>query len=119
MCKRLRGTRFTLMCVPCVQFLNQEVPENAKVHNFVVGKLKDSGGSFMVTEKMDVNGKRTHPMYLFLKATSVLYRPKTKKALPIPWNYGKFVVDPEGKVVSFKGPKFSPLAMEEFIRQYV
>lgn len=115
----MHGKRFTILCAPCGQFLNQEFPKSTDIHNFVVGKMAASGGSFMVLDKMDVNGKRTHPMYHFLKSRSCLFRPARGKSLPIPWNYGKFVVDPQGAVVDFKGPKFSPLEMEPFIRQYV
>jgi len=100
-----------------VQFLNQEVPQAAAVHNFIVGKLEATGGSFVVLDKLDVNGKRTHPMYHFLKSKSPLYRPSRGKVLPIPWNYGKFLVDRQGQVMDFKGPKISPLELEPAIRQ--
>jgi len=117
LCARLKGTNFTLICCPCSQFLNQEVADDSDVLNFTLGKLQASGGSFVVLERMDVNGPNTHPMYHFLKRYSSLYRPKRGKAFPIPWNYGKFLVDAKGSILEFGSPASSPLAMETKIRE--
>lgn len=117
--KRLRGAPFTLICAPCGQFANQEAPTNDAVYDFVLAKLGSADGSFVVTERLDVNGKNTHPMFHFLKRYSTLYRPRRGKAMPIPWNYGKFVVGPAGDVIAFAGPTASPLSLEEKIRQSI
>jgi len=113
---RLKDDRFTIICCPSTQFLNQESPTAEKVQGFVLRKLGPSGGSFIVTEKVDVNGGKTHPLFHYLKRHSCLYKEKKKKALPIPWNYGKFLVGPDGQVVGYKGPQSSPLDFEPEIR---
>jgi len=104
------------VCAPCAQFLNQEVPGDESIHSFVKGKLASSEGNFLIIEKVNVNGSSTHPLYHFLKRHSCLYRQKSGKAMPIPWNYGKFLIDKVGRVVDFQGPTISPLMMEPQIR---
>ena len=75
LCKRFKGQPFTLVCAPSAQFLGQEVPNSEKVHSLVLGKLAASGGSFIVLERLNVNGSTTHPLFHFLKRFSSLYRP--------------------------------------------
>jgi len=82
----------------------------------MMAKLKGSEGNFIVIEKVDVNGKATHPMYHFLKRYSPLYRETCDTVLPIPWNFGKFLIDKAGRVVDFQGPTVLPLSMEQQIR---
>lgn len=113
---RLKDVRFTLICCPSTQFLNQESPAAEDVQGFVLRKLGPSGGSFIVTEKVDVNGGKTHPLFYYLKRHSCLYEERSNSAMPIPWNYGKFLVGLDGQVVGYKGPKSSPLDFEPEIR---
>lgn len=111
----MTGRPFTIICVPCSQFFNQEVPDPDQVRSFVLNKLGSSGGSFVVLERTDINGERMHPLYHYLKRNSELYRPHRNKAMPIAWNYGKFLVGPTGDIISFKGPAVSPLDLEDAI----
>lgn len=92
------------------------MPSLEDIHRFVKGKLAGSEGNFIVIEKLNVNGSSAHPLYHFLKRHSSLYRQRTGKAMPIPWNYGKFLIDKLGSVVDFQGPTISPLTMEPQIR---
>jgi glutathione peroxidase len=43
--------------------------------------------------KIEVNGEKTHPLYMFLRRNSELYDPKTDTAKVIPWNFAKFLVN--------------------------
>merc|ERR1719401_2155268 len=79
--------------------------------------MEGSKGNFVVLRKLDVNGSGMHPMYHYLKKNSPLYRARTDRAMPILWNYGKFLVDPQGKVVEFSKPTSSPLDLEPAIRK--
>merc|ERR1712107_41828 len=101
-----------LVCVPCAQFLNQESPDASQVHGFIQKKLGPDSGSFMVPDTMDVNGSSMHPVYHFLKSQSKLYSERRHCAEQIPWNYGKFLVDPLGRVMDYLGPTESPLSLE-------
>ena len=49
-------------------------------------------------DKIEVNGKNTHPIYKFLRANSSLNVYKEKKLVKeIPWNFAKFLVSGDGK----------------------
>jgi glutathione peroxidase len=68
--------------------------------------------TFQLTEKVNVNGKRTHPIYKFLK--------NAKKDLFfsfIRWNFTKFLIDQKGNVVKRYGPKVLPENIEDDIRK--
>ena len=47
---------------------------------------------------------------------SQLYDPSKKQAKEIPWNFAKFLVNAEGKVVSYHEPKTLPIDIENEIR---
>lgn len=54
-------------------------------------------------EKTDVNGPNANPIYKFLKFHSSLNKGKDKD-IRIQWNFAKFLVDAEGKVIGYWGP---------------
>ena len=56
--------------------------------------------------KINVNGPNAHPFYNFLKTNSSLN--KGGKSEDIPWNFAKFVLDRNGEVVEYFGPKVHP-----------
>ena len=55
--------------------------------------------TFPLTEKIDVNGDRRHPVYTYLT-----------DAFPgdIEWNFEKFLIDRDGKVVKRYPPQTTP-----------
>lgn len=67
--------------------------------------------------KIEVNGENAHPLYRFLRNNSELYDPATKTAKQIPWNFGKFLVNKDGKVIKFEGPRTDPNAMIPLIEK--
>jgi glutathione peroxidase len=77
---------------PCNQFGGQE-PGNAEV----IGAFCEAnyGVSFPMFAKIDVNGKDTHPLYVWLKrqANGVLGTEAIK------WNFTKFLIGRDGKSV--------------------
>ena len=64
--------------------------------------------------KIDVNGENAHPVYRFLRSTSTLRKSKTQ-AKVLAWNFAKFIVNSEGKVVSYHQPWESPLSLQSKI----
>ncbi len=69
------------------------------------------GVTFPLFAKIEVNGKGAHPLYRFLT--------KEKKGLlggRIKWNYTKFLVDKEGRVVKRYSPTTPPPQIEKDIR---
>ena len=59
---------------------------------------------FPVLEKVEVNGENTHPLFVFLRNNSELFNSKDMKAKVIPWNFAKFMVDSNGRVIQFFRP---------------
>ncbi|KAF4657887.1 Glutathione peroxidase 7 [Perkinsus chesapeaki] len=105
---------FKIVGFPSRQFLNQEMKTNKEIDDFVTDILKPypdvKDKVFLLAEPCDVNGDNASPVFEFLKYHSGLYDPKSGKSKPIPWNFGKFLVDQNGEVVCFWSPKESSIA---------
>lgn len=91
---------------------------------------KKKGVEFFISERIDVNGACTHPVYAFLRQNSALTQNKkvTKKkdkgnnsnyVGEIPWNYAKFLVNAEGKVVEYFPSEISPSSIVPTIEKYL
>ena len=93
---------------PCNQFRNQEPESNASMEESCELNF---GVSFQLSEKIDVNGTNTHPVFAYLK--DQLPGRLSKK---IKWNFTKFLVTPEGMPIQRYAPTVRPLAVEHQIR---
>ena len=69
------------------------------MHDFYRGKW---GTQFFISEKLDVNGASTHPLYKHLKQNSGL------KGGDILWNYEKFLADANGQITNYYLPSTPP-----------
>ena len=93
---------------PCNQFLNQE-PENEKeIQEFC---SLNFGVTFDLFSKIDVNGKNAHPLFEYLKNNG----PKGILSRTIKWNFTKFLVNKEGKVIERFGPNQKPQELKDVI----
>tara|TARA_R110001606_G_scaffold361754_6_gene515099 strand:+ start:24321 stop:24806 length:486 start_codon:yes stop_codon:yes gene_type:complete len=95
--------------VPCNQFGQQE-PGNAKVIS--EGCLIHFGVDFLVTEKVDVNGAESHPLFVYLR--EVLPGVFGNK---IKWNFTKFLIGRDGQPLYRFAPITKPLKLEKYIKQ--
>jgi len=77
---------------PCNQFGAQEPGDEAAIGEFC---SLTYDVTFPMFAKVDVNGEDTHPVFAFLKAGA----PSILGTEGIKWNFTKFLVDREGKVV--------------------
>ena len=95
---------------PCNQFGRQEPGEAEEIGAFCE---KNYGVSFTMFDKVDVNGDNTHPLYAYLKseATGVL----GSKA--IKWNFTKFLINRDGKVIKRYAPTDKPEAIRKDIEK--
>ncbi len=78
---------------PCNQFGSQEPGSEAEIGDFC---QKNYGVSFPMFEKIDVNGDAAHPLYQWLKSSA----PGVMGTEGIKWNFTKFLIDRNGKVVA-------------------
>ncbi len=101
--ERLHPRGFEILAFPCDQFGHQEPGTDAEIAGFCE---KNFGVTFPLFRKIEVNGKGAHPLYKWLKAEKggVL-------GSAIKWNFSKFLVDPQGRVVERFAPTTKPEAL--------
>ena len=102
---RQRG--FKVLGFPSNQFANQEPGDDEQVEKTC--KL-NFGVTFPLYAKIDVNGANEAPLYTYLKAQK-----KGFLKADIKWNFTKFLIDQEGRVVK----RFSPTTKPEKIEKYI
>jgi glutathione peroxidase len=96
---------FTVLGVPCNQFMGQEPGTAEEIQTFCSTTY---GVTFPLTEKVEVNGEGRHPLYQELTQTP----DPDGEAGDIQWNFEKFLVAPGGKVVARFRPGVEPEAAE-------
>jgi glutathione peroxidase len=95
------GDRFTVVGVPCNQFLGQEPGTSEEIAEFCSATY---GVTFPMTEKVDVNGEERHPLY-----DALVGAPNEKgEAGDVTWNFEKFLVAADGTVVARFRPQVLP-----------
>jgi glutathione peroxidase len=100
--QRTYGDRgFTVLGVPCNQFAGQEPGAPEEIEGFCHTTY---GTTFPMTAKLDVNGRRRHPLYERLTAVA----DADGAAGEIEWNFEKFLVAPSGEVVARFRPTVEP-----------
>ena len=105
-----RDDGFMVLGFPCNQFGEQE-PKNEKEIVFFCQGTYDV--QFDMFSKIDVNGDNTDPLYEYLKSEqSGFFWTESIK-----WNFTKFLVDREGKVVARYGSSTKPSAIKEDIEK--
>lgn len=98
MYRKYQDRGFTVLGFPCNQFMWQEPGDPGAIASFC--KLHYDV-SFPIFAKVCVNGRSTHPIFRFLKQQ----KPGLLGFGRIGWNFTKFLIDREGRVVE----RFSPM----------
>jgi len=98
----------SILGFPCNQFGGQEPGTEKEIQE---GCLINYGVSFQMFSKVNVNGKDEDPIYTFLKNEKGGFLTKMVK-----WNFTKFLVDRQGKVVKRYGSASKPEAIEADIK---
>ena len=130
--KKYREKGLLILDFPCNQFGHQAPGDDNEIHAFCTAKYKTT---FDQLAKIEVNGDEAEPLYTFLK-NEISEDPEPKgmknkiamKAISkmpgvskekgfIKWNFTKFLVDKNGKVVFRFGPTDTPAEMEENIKE--
>lgn len=96
---------FTVLGVPCNQFMGQEPGTSEEIAEFCSATY---GVTFPMTEKVEVNGAGRHPLYERL----VTAADAEGHTGDIRWNFEKFVISPVGEVVARFSPRTEPEAPE-------
>lgn len=126
------GDGFEVLDFPCDQFGHQAPGSDDEIHEFCTAKYKTQ---FDQLAKIEVNGDKAEPLWTYLK-NEIPDDPEPKgmrnklamKAISkipgvakekgfIKWNFTKFLVDRNGKVVDRFGPTDEPKDFEERIKE--
>lgn len=95
---------------PCNQFGGQEPGTADQIGAFCT---KNYGVTFPMYAKIDVNGENTHPLYAWLKKAA----PGLLGSETIKWNFTKFLVGRDGRVLDRYAPTTAPDALAGDIEQ--
>ena len=108
--QKYKKKNFMILGFPSNQFSNQEPGTNKEIKFFCKSKYNVH---FDMFSKIEVNGDEADPLYKFLK--------KEKGGFlgfnSIKWNFTKFLVDENGKVVKRYGSSTNPIKLEKDIEK--
>lgn len=132
--KKYHKNGLEILDFPCNQFGHQAPGSDEEIHEFCTAKYNTT---FDQMAKIEVNGDKTEPLYTYLKdempddpepkGMKNKLAMKAISAMPvvskekgfIKWNFTKFIVDKDGKVVGRYGPTDTPEQMEDKIKELV
>ena len=86
---------------PCNQFASQDPGDNEEIAGFC---QRNYGVSFQMMGKIDVNGNNAHPLYQWLKQEA----PGFLGTEGIKWNFTKFLIGRDGRVIKRYAPQDTP-----------
>jgi glutathione peroxidase len=95
---------------PCNQFGHQDPGSNDEIATFC---QRNYGVSFPMMAKIDVNGAGAHPLYQWLTAEA----PGILGSKAIKWNFTKFLVGRDGRVIKRYAPQDAPEKLTQDIEQ--
>lgn len=106
--QRFRARGFCVIGFPCNQFGAQEPGSESEIADFCE---RNYGVSFPLSEKIAVRGHNAHPVFRYLTQSA----PGILGSRTIKWNFTKFLVDREGRVVRRAAPLTHASALENDI----
>jgi glutathione peroxidase len=108
----LKEKGLEILGFPCNQFGKQDPGSNDEIGEFC---QINYGVSFPMFAKVDVNGTNEAPLYAHLKKE----KPGLMGTKGIKWNFTKFLVNKDGKVVKRFAPNDTPANIRGIIERYL
>ncbi|MCM3783611.1 glutathione peroxidase [Neobacillus mesonae] len=102
---KFKDQSFEILGFPSNQFAEQEPGTNDEIAEFC---QMNYGVNFPMFEKIKVNGDEAHPLFKHLKEKA----PGIMGSKSIKWNFTKFLVDQNGKIVKRYSPQTTPDKIE-------
>ncbi|MEW2448591.1 glutathione peroxidase [Streptomyces parvulus] len=99
--ERYADQGFTVLGVPCNQFMGQEPGTSEEIAEFCSATY---GVTFPMTEKVDVNGDDRHPLYDRLTG----FADGEGHSGDIRWNFEKFLIARDGTIAARFAPQTEP-----------
>ncbi|MDO5626851.1 MAG: glutathione peroxidase [Mobilicoccus sp.] len=105
--QRRQHQGFVVLGFPCNQFARQEPGSNAAIAAFC---RTEYDVTFPVFSKIEVNGRRAHPLWRWLRSSKRgLFGNRVK------WNFTKFLIGRDGQVIARYAPHVKPSDIESDI----
>ena len=103
--EKYKSKNFVIIGFPCNDFGGQEPGTNKEIKEFC---SKNYGVSFPMAEKISVKGSDTHPLFQYLTSKEK----NGQMDADIKWNFTKFLINKEGKLVAVFPSSVNPLSEE-------
>jgi glutathione peroxidase len=97
--EKYKGKGFAVLGFPCNQFGHQEPGTNEEIKQFCSTKYNVT---FPLFDKIEVNGANRHPLYVALAGKDSPYPGDIK------WNFNKFLIGRDGKIIKRFDSKTTP-----------
>jgi len=97
--KKYSDQGFVILGFPCNQFGGQEPGSNEEIKQFCSSKYSVT---FPLFDKLEVNGANRHPLYVMLAGQESPFPGDIK------WNFTKFLVGKDGKIIKRFESKVTP-----------
>ncbi len=97
--RKYKDQGFTVLGFPCNDFGSQEPGSNDEIKEFCSSKYDVT---FPMFDKLHVKGPERHPLYKELSGDGSPYPGDVK------WNFGKFLISRDGKILKRFEPKVTP-----------
>ena len=107
--EKYKDQGFEVLGFPCNQFGGQDPGSNDQIGSFC---QKNYGVTFPMFAKVDVKGANAHVIFRFLTNNS-----KGILGSGIKWNFTKFLIGKDGKVLNRYAPTTKPETLEEDIEK--
>ncbi len=98
--QQFAGRGFTVLGFPCNQFAGQEPGTAEEIGDFC---QRNYGVSFPMFGKVDVNGSGAHPLWTWLRSEK-----GGMLGSKIKWNFTKFLIGRDGRVIKRYAPTTKP-----------
>jgi glutathione peroxidase len=108
--QKFKAKGFSVLGFPCNQFGQQEPGNSGEIAEFCDLNYHIS---FPLFEKIEVNGPQSHPLYQFLKTQA----PGLLGSQAIKWNFTKFLIGRDGKVIKRYSPFTTPASISAEIEK--
>ena len=101
--EKYKDKGFEVLGFPCNQFKSQEPGTDAEIKQFCTSKF---GVTFPLFDKIEVNGPQRNPLYVQLAGSDSPFPGDIK------WNFTKFLIGRDGKILARFEPATKPDAPE-------
>ena len=107
---RYKDRNFVVLGFPCNQFGGQDPGTDAEINVFCDINYSVT---FPIFSKIEVNGPNAHPLFKLLKRD----KPGIFRTQSIKWNFTKFLINSNGKIVERFSPRVEPKYIKEQIER--